>query len=164
MAQSCLRQSCCLGADPSAVWLLTLLFLFLFLFFVGVLSHWCSWSVYIMCGCVPVFLTMYPAADQTCSVTRTWVPCGMALGDFHSRIQSPTVAMYPILCQYNSTGTQGQQLPRGRYACAVWRDYNTSKPGMPLLLSLAFLGFNNGSEDTGYLHVPLCSGMDGEGI
>jgi len=25
----------------------------------------------------------------------------MALGDFHSRIQSPTVAMYPILCYYN---------------------------------------------------------------
>ena len=25
----------------------------------------------------------------------------MALGDFHSRIQSPTVAMYPILCDYN---------------------------------------------------------------
>jgi len=27
----------------------------------------------------------------------------MALGDFHSRLQSPTVAMYPILCDYNST-------------------------------------------------------------
>ena len=25
----------------------------------------------------------------------------MALGDFHSRIQSPMVAMYPILCYYN---------------------------------------------------------------
>jgi len=25
----------------------------------------------------------------------------MALGDFHSRIQSPTVATYPILCYYN---------------------------------------------------------------
>jgi len=25
----------------------------------------------------------------------------MALGDFHSRIPSPTVAMYPILCDYN---------------------------------------------------------------
>ena len=25
----------------------------------------------------------------------------MALGDFHSRIQSPIVAMYPILCYYN---------------------------------------------------------------
>ena len=25
----------------------------------------------------------------------------MALGDFHSRIQSPIVAMYPILCDYN---------------------------------------------------------------
>ena len=25
----------------------------------------------------------------------------MALGDFHSRIQSPIVATYPILCDYN---------------------------------------------------------------
>ena len=25
----------------------------------------------------------------------------MALGDFHSRIPSPIVAMYPILCDYN---------------------------------------------------------------
>jgi len=27
----------------------------------------------------------------------------MALGDFHSRLQSPIVAMYLILCYYNST-------------------------------------------------------------
>ena len=27
----------------------------------------------------------------------------MALGDFHSRIQSPMVAMYPFLFHYNST-------------------------------------------------------------
>jgi len=26
----------------------------------------------------------------------------MALGDFHSRLQSPIVAMYPILCDYNT--------------------------------------------------------------
>jgi len=26
----------------------------------------------------------------------------MALGDFHSRLQSPMVAMYPILCDYNT--------------------------------------------------------------
>ena len=89
-----LSSSSC-GADPSAVWLLTLLF------FAGLLNHSCSWSVYIMCGCVPLFLTIYPVQDQNSSVNGAWLSCAMALGDFHSRIQSPMVAMYPILCYYN---------------------------------------------------------------
>ena len=89
-----LSSSSC-GADPSAVWLLTLFF------FAGLLNHSCSWSVYIMCGCVPLFLTIYPVQDQNSSVNGAWLSCAMALGDFHSRIQSPMVAMYPILCYYN---------------------------------------------------------------
>ena len=46
------RSSSSWGADPSAVWLLTLFF------FAGLLNHSCSWSVYIMCGCVPLFYTI----------------------------------------------------------------------------------------------------------
>ena len=47
-------SSCSCGADPSAVWLLTLFFFDL----AGLLNHWCSWSVYIMCWCVPLFYTI----------------------------------------------------------------------------------------------------------
>ena len=85
------------GRCPSAVWLLTLRF------FAGLLNHSCSWSVYIMCGCVPLFLTIYPVQDQNSSVNGAWLSCAMALGDFHSRIQSPTVAMHLILFHYNSS-------------------------------------------------------------
>ena len=85
------------GRCPSAVWLLTLRF------FAGLLNHSCSWSVYIMCGCVPLFLTIYPVQDQNSSVDGAWLSCAMALGDFHSRFRSPTVAMHLILFHYNSS-------------------------------------------------------------
>jgi hypothetical protein len=83
------------GGCPSAVWLLLL-------FFRGWETHFISSSVYgIMFGIVPLFLTIYPVRDQNGVAVITCLPCVMALGDFHSRLQSPIVAMYPILCHYN---------------------------------------------------------------
>lgn len=49
-----------------------------------------------------LFLLLYIMLQIKTTCNRDIATMCMALGDFHSRIQSPTVAMYPILLHYNS--------------------------------------------------------------
>ena len=131
------RSSSSCGADPSAVWLLTLFF------FAGLLNHSCSWSVYIMSGCVPLFLTIYHVADQNCVVRHTYVSCAMARGSFQSPFRDPKVAMHLILFHYNSSEwlvlpfiffvrkflQLPVQVPMGSLACPVTADHTHHDTG-----------------------------------